>query len=490
MPRIKWLAAAIILFVPITAARAGGPGNDFRIEYQDQDCEIYVWQLMSWETLQPACSFWLYNEGPPTASEVKAFCGSELSTAWYKTAPSSPAGEAPDSGYYVLLDKIVFSTCKMASHLPPVKFNYTIYSNILDIQATEPLPNQEIIKIEGSLGGHPFECQGSSCQVIIIPTGPRGIEVNWWAVSSFSEHPTPTQTIYIKYDPDSWPVLVDSRHGTAAQRYWGSFQPLEVPAWLNPAAQPSSEGFAYLAGRLISSGQADPGDCPDYGLMNSGYASVCGLDQAWPMVIEYQNQLDQQITEAAAAQEIPGQLLKRVIAIESQFWPDQHINWGAAGEAGLGQLTHNGADTLLMWDSGQYEAVCRPLFGSECDYSYYSLDDWQRSALQNEIMNNPSLETLARAIRANAGQAGGIIRDITGDRPGAYMSHADLWRAALVNYNAGPGCLRAALRDLNQAGYVPSWGGLATSLGALCPAAVRYVEAVTTTPLPYQPITH
>ena len=142
-----------------------------------------------------------------------------------------------------------------------------------------------------------------------------------------------------------------------------------------------------------------------------------------------------------------------------------------------------------MWDSELYGLLCAPLFGSECDFSYYNLDDWQRMVLQNKVMDNPDLETLARALRANAGQAGGIIRELTGDRPGAFMDHTDLWKAALVNYNAGPGCLRWALSDSIKAGYRPSWGALATSLGALCPAAVDYVEQVTATPLPYQPRT-
>ena len=486
----KVLIIVALLLIPTMAARAeGGWGVDQRIVYTEQGCLAYIWRLMSWETFEPVCSFWLYDDGPPTASEVRAFCGAELSTAWYQTGPISPAGEAPSSGYYVLLDKTAFLTCKTPSHLPPVKFNYSFSGNNLIIEASEPLPDQQITRIEARIGEGPIECLGDRCEVLIVPTGPRGVEVKFWAFSTYSDLPTPTQTIYVRRNPPAYAELVDDRTGTAAQIFWGSFLDPEQPDWLSPAAQPSAQGLAYLAGRLILSGKVDTSSCPGQGLIDWGYANVCGLDLAWPLVLEYQNSLDDQITQAAAEQGIPGQLLKRVIAIESQFWPDSHINWGAAGEAGLGQLTHNGADTLLMWDSDLYEALCWPLFGSECEFNYYHLDSWQQAALQNEVMANPDLEILARALRANAGQAGGIIREITGDRPGAFMDHEDLWKAALVNYNAGPGCLRWAVRDLIKAGYKPSWGALATSLGALCPAAVDYVDQVTATPLPYRPRT-
>jgi len=483
----KSLAICALLLIPAITARAGGWDTEDRIVYQDQECRVYIWQLMSWETMQPACTFWLYDSGAPTASTVRAYCGAELSAAWYQTGPVSPGVEAPHAGYYLLLEKTAISTCSIPAHLPPVKFNYSISGNNLIIEAAEPLPDHQITRIEGRINDGPFECLDSRCEILIIPTGPRGVEVNFWAFSTFSEDPTPTESIYVRRNPPALPELVDDQQGTAAQVFWGSFPDPDQPDWLNPVAQPSAEGFAYLAGRLIMAGLVDASSCPGQGLIDWGYANVCGLDLAWPQVLEYQNKYDDQINQLAAEYEIPGQLLKRVIAIESQFWPDTHINWGAAGEAGLGQLTHNGADTLLMWDSELYERLCLPLFGSECAASYYNLASWQRSALQNEVMENPSLEILARALRANAGQAGGIIREITGDRPGAFMDHEDLWTAALVNYNAGPGCLRWAVRDFMGAGYKPSWGALATSLGALCPAAVDYVDQVTTTPLPYQP---
>lgn len=489
--RLKILLCLLLLLIPTMTARAADPGDptdEGRYIYLvDPDCIIYIWQLMAWQDLQTVCSFWLYNEGWPTASEVRAFCGAELSEGWYQTTPISPGGMAPRSGYYVLLDKLAHSTCKTRHSLPPVEFNYHITGNNLEIWAAEPIPNYEIIKITGSIGPYPFECLGDYCSLVIYPTIPRGIEISIQATSTQSTTPTPALIIYIRYQPPGSPELVDPDHGTAAQQIWGSFQDPDPPGWLQPDPQASSVGYVYLAGRLIATGLVDASSCYNGGLLYIGYSTICGLDVAWPLVIEYQNRMDPEIDQAAQAAGIPGQLLKRLIAIESQFWPDQHINWGAAGEAGLGQLTHNGVDTLLLWDWEIYQAACLPLFGPECGFIYSRLDNWQRSALQNEIMKDPNLEILARALVANAAQAGAIIRDHTLIRPGEYMDHQDLWKATLINYNAGPGCLRAGLRDMITAHYVPSWGSLATSLEAVCPGSTTYVERITSTPLPYQP---
>lgn len=488
--QIKLLFILLLLLIPTATAQAQDPGDktdEGRYILLDSDCTIYIWQLMAFKDLQTVCSFWLYNEGPPTASEVRAFCGSDLSNAWYQTAQISPSGELPGSGYYVLLDKMAQSTCKTRHSLPPVEFIYYVSDNNLEIQARDPILNESIIKITGMIGHHPFECLGDMCSQVIPITGPRGIQISIQATSTQSAAPTPSRYIYVKRDPGSSPEIVDDRNGTAAQQIWGSFLDPDPPGWLSSQAQASSVGYVYLAGRLISTGLVDASSCHNYGLLYIGYSTICGLDLAWPLVQEYQNSMDLEIDEAARAAGIPGQLLKRLVAIESQFWDDQHINWGAAGEAGLGQLTHNGADTLLLWDWEIYQAACLPLFGPECVFNYSRLDDWQRSSLQNEIMKDPNLEILARALVANAAQTGAIIRDLTGNRPGEFMDHQDLWRAALVNYNAGPGCLRAGLRDMIDAGYYPGWGSLATSLQALCPGSPGYVERIATTPLPYQP---
>lgn len=475
MGRYKWILIVILLIWPTAAAADGGPGQ--RTIYKDEPCKLYYWDLMDWDGQISVCRFVLYNQGPPTASEVRAFCGSDLSEAWFETAQVSPDNGAPDTGFYTLLNKVEFSTCKTASHLPPVKVTHHITGNKLIISASEPIQGAEVISISGYYGQHPFECNDNSCEVTIIPTDGRGVKVWYQVISTASEDPTARQDLYIRYQPPADPELVDQDHGSAAQQIWGSFIPQDPPAWLG-SAEPSDVGYAYLAGKLISSGQVDASQCGSGGLLFNGYADICGLSAARPMLRIYQNKYNDPINQAAAAEQIPGQLIKSIIAAESQFWGPDQIKF-AAGETGLGHLTHNGADTLLLWHGEHYQQICQPMFGPECDFGYTRLDGWQRAALQNIVMEDPGILTIARALVASAGQAGAVIEDITGQRPGAVLSHQDLWRAAVLNYHAGPGCLGAALREAKSAGYQLGWGSIGATLELYCPGAASYVETVT-----------
>ena len=473
---LKWIAVILLLLWPSRALADG------RIEYNDQPCQVFWWDLISFEDYESACTFGLYNQGPPTASEVRAFCGPDLSEAWYQTAQISPGSGAPDTGFYTLLSKIEFSTCKTASELAPVKFTWGITGNKLAISASEPIQGQQITSISGYIGQHPFECSGNSCQVLITPTAGNGVEVWFQALSTLSEDPTSKQKIYIRYNPPASPELVDDQHGSRAQQIWGSFPARELPAWLAPEAKSSDVGLAYLAGRLIANGVVDASGCGSGGMLWNGYADVCGVEAARPQLRIWQNKYNSPINQAAADEGIPGQLLKNLIAAESQFWDQAHINWGGAGEIGLGQLTHAGVDTILLWDPDFYQQICQPLFGAECGFGYTRLDGWQRSALQNSVMEDAGIPTIARALAANAAQAGAIIQDITGQRPGAVFSHQDLWRLSLVNYHSGPGCLAAALREAKSAGYALDWGSVGASLDLFCPMSSRYVNRITTSP--------
>jgi hypothetical protein len=474
MRQLKWLLLFVVILWPASTVMAEG-GPDQRVIYHDEACQVYWWDLMSFATSNSACRFGLYNPGPPTASEVRAFCGPDLSEAWYKTAQIPPDGQAPDTGFYTLLHHVEFTTCKTASHLAPVRFTHYISGNKLIISASEPIQDAAILTIDGYYGKHPFECVGGDCEIVILPTDGQGVKVWYRATTTATDDPTPREVLYIRHQRPDPPELIDSQHGSTAQRYWGSFPGHDPPGWLGPA-EPTDVGLAYLAGRLIRSGEVDASQCGSGGLLFNGYADVCGLNAARPLLRVYQNQHDGAINQAAQAEGIPGKLLKKLIETESQFWAQAQA---AAGEVGLGQLTHNGADMVLIWDADYYQQICQPLFGDECNFGYTRLDDWQRAALQNQVLEDPGIRTVARALAASAGQAGAIIRDITDQRPGVVLSHQDLWRAALANYHAGAGCLGAALREAKSAGYKLEWGSIGASLELFCPGAADYVESVT-----------
>jgi hypothetical protein len=51
--------------------------------------------------------------------------------------------------------------------------------------------------------------------------------------------------------------------------------------------------------------------------------------------------------QASANTGIPARLLKNVFSRESQIWPGIYRTYR---ETGLGQMTENGADTVLLWN--------------------------------------------------------------------------------------------------------------------------------------------
>jgi hypothetical protein len=76
-------------------------------------------------------------------------------------------------------------------------------------------------------------------------------------------------------------------------------------------------------------------------------ATPCGNAAARNAVLAWQNQFNAEIFNAAIAYNVPARLLKRLMMIESQFWPYYE---GDAGETGIMQITDNGLDTLLRFD--------------------------------------------------------------------------------------------------------------------------------------------
>jgi hypothetical protein len=240
--------------------------------------------------------------------------------------------------------------------------------------------------------------------------------------------------------------------------------------------------LGYLAGRLIATGQARAGGCPNYGLLSNGWASECGIDAIWQDLVDWQNKYNDQIKQAADETGVPPIVLKAALLQETQLWPDATA---AAGESGLGQITLNGADTLLRMDRGFYRQYVRNFYPDDAWREYVNLEPWQRSNLQYAVLRaaetTGGVDLSARLLAANAHLVGQILRDQTGDqRPGALMSYADLWRLALLGYNAGSGCVRDTLRETAANGHAYDWGAIAPFADAICHgAATNYVNKIT-----------
>jgi hypothetical protein len=135
------------------------------------------------------------------------------------------------------------------------------------------------------------------------------------------------------------------------------------PPVAQPASIATSEEYYLLAGKLIWHGLAKS-ECP------GGYSGVdpvtfaatpCGMTGARDEMIAWQNSLDDSILAAAREWNVPADLLKRIIAAETQFW-----TWtGVDDEHGLAQITDDGAAVVLhVYEAGYYRLTPRQQFSA------------------------------------------------------------------------------------------------------------------------------
>jgi hypothetical protein len=101
-------------------------------------------------------------------------------------------------------------------------------------------------------------------------------------------------------------------------------------------------------------------------------ANACG-ELARSDVIAWQNRFDDLILEVALETGVPAQLLKRLFAQESQFWPA--VFQDNDFDLGLGQLTEDGADTTLLWNFSFFDQFCPLVLSAEVRNSYLHLDE-------------------------------------------------------------------------------------------------------------------
>jgi hypothetical protein len=387
------------------------------------------------------------------------------------------------------------------------------------LSGEEPLPGEQIIRVQGIMNGEGFSCAGSECSLPLPPTGLKGLAVEFWADSSFgdsSDHFTALVRAVPKGDfmsPEGtagdhplWYVDVISSQWRGAPQascseYWSSFPDVGgPPAWLNTPDQVenlrSVGNYYYLAGNLIQEGVVDASGCPAGGLQSQGVANECGMEKAKPEVLAWQNRFDAEILRVAGETGVPAQLMKNVFSRESQFWPGIFL---AYNEVGLGQLTDNGADTALLWNPSFFSQFCPLVFKTTvCQRGFGNLDEQQQSLLRGALVQqvnaacpscpagidlsqaNFSISVFARSLLANCQQAGQIIYNSTQKMPGDVSSYSDLWKFTLANYNAGPGCLTSALQTTLQQGEPLDWSHVSLHLEPACQSAISYIDEVST----------
>lgn len=497
------------------------PGPD-RYMISEEAYVKYVWWLVRWVDNIVVCEIIIDHPGSPDNGEIFDTCERETYDDWIKTQICEESYSDPDKcfGYYLhLIDELPATRLISVQLAPPTVWlsldgcipyastHRCEESPMLVLSGDEPLSGHSILRLEGTIGDEPFVCD-PICQIELIPTSDKGEVLKFWAYSSYGDT-SEVLTALIRVQEGLFPddlytyvdIISDQWRGAPqapCMDIWSVFPPVGgLHNWLSTPETPkelaSSYPYEYLAGSLILHGGVDASSCLDGGLLDSGYASPCGSEIARDKVVEWQNRFDEEIHNSALEVGIPAQLLKNLFSRESQFWPG--IISGRY-EAGLGQMTKNGADTTFLWNTPFYEQFCIKILGKPtCDKGYANLSEQDRLLLQEALVKDVdafcedcplgidiekasrSISIFANSILANCAQANMVISlNYTANENSPL--YEDLWKFTLINYNAGSGCLGLAVDRTNTLGEPLDWESVSLHLTPACENALDYVEDI------------
>lgn len=499
----------------------------------------YEWWLLTWSNSQLVCQIYAEHEGWPDNSEIEYYCGQQVLNDWLSTSACvftdeiTNAAECPGLYLYLasvtpgereievaLMPASVYVDIAECNPQPPENRCETLPS--LHLIAEEPLPNEQIINIQGYIGDEPFTCQGRECYVPLPATGINGVQAVFWADSSYGDS-SETFTAQLRVipwgdfgapddvtmDQQQWYVdILSSQYlgniDSSCSEIWSAFPPVGGPPdWLFSPLYPdglvSNQPYYYLAGSLISQGLVDSNTCPDNGIQSNGAANQCGLEVARELINNWQNQFNSEIIQVANDTGIPAQLMKNIFSRESQFWPGLSASYQ---EAGLGHLSDLGADTVLLWNPSFFSQFCPLVLDTTaCQSGFGNLDIEDQEMLRGALVQkvnaacpecpegidlskaNFSISIFARSLLASCEQVGQIIFNQTGRTAGEISLYEDLWKFTLVNYNAGPGCLNNAIQQAISRNYPLTWESIQLFLEpGGCQASIDYVDDITYMP--------
>jgi hypothetical protein len=512
-------------FLPVSPANPP-PGPD-RFSVILVEYTAYRWQLRTWRDRETVCTVYSEHDQVPKLWEIYRDCGKTIHQKWIIQPPCNVNDISTCTGYYAVLVDSEQREKQISMQLPPASAwialedcepVFSAGTNICETKPTivfkglEPLPNESILRIEGTYDGQSFYCENTDiCKFQVPVTGDEGVEITFWSYSTYGDSSnTYSAQIRVKQadegDPDQlyWyvDVLSSQWQGQAAtcSEAWGIFPPVGgTPGWLSTPKQSeelsSDIPYNYLAANLILQGAVDASSCVDGGLSPGSVVNQCGLRKSRKAVKEWQNQFDDLILTVAKDTSVPARLLKNLFARESQFWPGVYQ---AANDVGLGQLTENGADTTLFWNRSFFNQFCPLVMDSEtCGVGYANLDPEIQAELRGALVKSVnatcedcplgldlthshfSINVFAHTLTANCEQAGQVVYNYTGESPVEVASYEDMWKFTLVNYNAGGGCLAEAISLANVSGGLPlTWDTVSPYLTGACSGAVNYVNDI------------
>jgi len=363
----------------------------------------------------------------------------------------------------------------------------------MQIIASEPVEGYAITKTHIRFGNHEKIYDGSDGIINVPFTGENGDWLIFWAESDFGDQSDRIELKFRNFQPsddeafyhfdllgEEWASGLSS-----GSLIWEIFPPVNPPL---PKAleQPIVAGYLhttnrylYLAGNLIHTGYVDADSCPGNGLYSNGTANQCGEVLAADIVLEWQNKYDTQILLAAWKHNIPARVLKGIIAQETQFWPYSTGPY----ELGLGKITANGADMLLMWNIEYFLSTCVPIYGANwCAAGYSNLTEQQKTILRKQILDkvgtSEEIDLLAAVLKASAHQTGQMAYNTVRSDLAEVISYEDMWKISIANYHIGSGCISVGMRNISEAGRVLSWEELINQMVGDCKNAENYVENV------------
>lgn len=499
------------------------PGPDrakgVQIEYSAR-----TWWLTDYGSNRVVCVLDVDHEGFPTNDELYNNCDPDYVDSFIKESPCY-GSKAACEGYYLFLAgtapktrtititlpaPAIWLSLEDCEPVPSLSTNICSGTPMLVLTGQEFVPDQRIVRIAGTLADKPFDCK-NPCKLALHPTPDQGSEMQFWGWSSYGDSTTVFQAkvrvaraVTPNPDQSAWyaDVLSGQWRGTGSascSAVWGAFPPVGgPPEWLTTPRDASSLSsdipYNYLSANLIMQGTVNAGSCPDGGLLPGGGASACGQEVARPQVAAWQNQFDRLILGTAQSTGVPAQLLKNLFARESQFWPGV---FRANPDAGLGQLTTNGADSTLLWNPSFFDRYCPMVLSSRrCARGYAHLYPKEQKLLREALVGsvnatckdcalgidlsraNFSVGVFAQTLVASCEQTAQVVYNTVGELPGQVANYEDLWKMTLVNYNAGPGCLSLAANEAWQAENSLSWDALSRHFTPVCAPARDYVNDI------------
>jgi len=539
---IRFFRYILLFLFIVTALLASGPARAAETPPDEDTRQAtivvpytrYEWWLLRWLDNQIICQVFVDHEGLPTAEEILVDCGGDIYDQWLATQPclGLEQGILPPSGCTGLYLYFIGNTPAekdIKVNLPPAEVYVSLSGCVpiapenfcptiprLHFTGEEPLPNEHITAIHVRIDGLETACQGNICDVQLRPTRLSGSVIEFWADSSFGDSSAVFSALVRVIDSGvsaspsggGWYVDVISSQwqgneiATCAQ-VWQAFPPVGgVPEWLStpedPAFLATEKPYAYLAGRLIANGVVDASSCASGGLLSNGYADNCGLELAMPQVVIWQNQFDDQIMEIANETKVPAQLLKNLFGMESQFWPGVYR---IPHEFGLGQITDNGTDALLLWNAPFYNQFCPLVLTEEqCRLGYLKLDAESQALLRGALATSAnsdcetcefgidltkidhSISLVAHTLLADCDQVAQIMYNATGLIAGTVTDYEELWKFTIADYHVGPGCLSYALYTAWAARATMDWEHVSTYLTEPCESVIPYVTEISLNP--------